>query len=217
MTDDRNGEETDRGDYGALLDAVKREIAGSRGRVALLTTDAELIRQYWRIGRHLLDRQPDEEWGRRIAPRLSADLRAAFPEAMGYSRTNLLYMRAFAAAWPDSVPRTGRPIPWGHHIVLLDMLDTRSTREFYARRTAEEGWARGVLITMIKGRLHLRLGRSPRGAGRSAPSADCRSLQRAPSEPGEPAELAELAEPAELGEPGRSAGAHAPRENSRRG
>ncbi|MGC5011507.1 DUF1016 N-terminal domain-containing protein [Streptosporangium sp. DT93] len=217
MTDDRNGEETGRGDYGALLDAVKREIAGSRGRVALLTTDAELIRQYWRIGRHLLDRQPDDDWGRQVAPRLSADLRVAFPEAMGYSRTNLLYMRAFAAAWPDAVPRTGRPIPWGHHIVLLDMLDTRSTREFYARRTAEEGWARGVLITMIKGRLHLRLGRSPRGGGRGAPSADCRSLQRGPSEPRSPGPLGPSGPEGEMPGPGKSAGAHARRENSRRG
>lgn len=33
---------------------------------------------------------------------LAGDLRAAFPEMKGFSRTNLLYMRAFAAAWPDT-------------------------------------------------------------------------------------------------------------------
>jgi len=183
MSDDRNGEGVDQGEYAVLLDAVKREIIGSRGRVALLTTDTELIRQYWRIGRHILDRQVDDDWGRRVVPRLSTDLRGAFPEAMGYSRTNLLYMRAFAAAWPDSIPRTARPIPWGHHIVLLDMLDNRATREFYARKTADEGWARGVLITMIKGRLHLRVRHSPPGSVRTPPSPDRRAPQRAPGEP----------------------------------
>lgn len=176
MGDDRNDMKAGPGDYGALLDAVKREIMGSRGRVALLTTDAALIRQYWRIGRHILEQRTDEEWNRKAVARLSADLRGAFPEAIGYSRTNLLYMRAFAAAWPDSVPQTRRPIPWGHHIVLLDMLDSRTTREFYARKTADEGWARGVLITMIKGRLHLRIRHSPTGA-RTSHSPD-RGLPR---------------------------------------
>ncbi|MFF3438903.1 DUF1016 N-terminal domain-containing protein [Streptosporangium sp. NPDC002721] len=209
MSDDRNGEGADRGEYEALLDAVKREIIGSRGRVALLTTDTELIRQYWRIGRHILDRQPDDEWGRRAVPRLSADLRGAFPEAIGYSRTNLLYMRAFAAAWPDSVPQTARPIPWGHHIVLLDMLDSRATREFYARKTADEGWARGVLITMIKGRLHLRIRRSPSGPARTPPSPDCRASQRAAGEP----RFAGLVDDGPRH--GRSAGAAALSENSR--
>ncbi|GAA4199924.1 hypothetical protein GCM10022252_52410 [Streptosporangium oxazolinicum] len=183
MSDDRNGEGADQSEYAALLDAVKREIIGSRGRVALLTTDTELIRQYWRIGRHILDRQPDDDWGRRAVPRLSADLRGAFPEAMGYSRTNLLYMRTFAAAWPDSIPRTGRPIPWGHHIVLLDMLDSRTTREFYARKTADEGWARGVLITMIKGRLHLRIRHSSPGPARAPLPPDRRAPQRPAGEP----------------------------------
>ncbi|GAA0851171.1 DUF1016 N-terminal domain-containing protein [Streptosporangium amethystogenes subsp. fukuiense] len=204
MSDDRNGEEAGRGDYGSLLDAVKREITGSRGRVALLTTDAELIRQYWRIGRHILERQTDDDWGRKAVPRLSIDLRGAFPEAMGYSRTNLLYMRAFAAAWPDSVPQTGRPIPWGHHIVLLDMLDNRATREFYARKTADEGWARGVLITMIKGRLHLRIRHSPPGPARTSPAPDCRSVQR---------EFAGLLD--EGPRHGRNAGAPALSENAR--
>jgi len=32
---------------------------------------------------------------------VSADLRAAFPEIKGFSRSNLKYMRAFAEAWPD--------------------------------------------------------------------------------------------------------------------
>ncbi|MEU0481073.1 DUF1016 N-terminal domain-containing protein [Streptosporangium sp. NPDC006013] len=204
MSDDRNGEEAGRGDYGSLLDAVKREITGSRGRVALLTTDAELIRQYWRIGRHILERQTDDDWGRKAVPRLSIDLRGAFPEAMGYSRTNLLYMRAFAAAWPESVPQTGRPIPWGHHIVLLDMLDSRTTREFYARKTADEGWARGVLITMIKGRLHLRIRHSPPGPARVSPVPDCRSAQR---------EFAGLLD--EGPRHGRNAGAPALSENAR--
>ncbi|GAA2854200.1 hypothetical protein GCM10010517_12220 [Streptosporangium fragile] len=210
MTDRSNGTGAGDGDYGALLDAVKREITRSRVRGAALAADVELIRQYWRIGRLILHRQPDDQWGRMAVPRLSADLRGAFPEAVGYSRTNLRYMRAFAAAWPDGVPPTGRPIPWGHHIVLLDMLDNRATREFYARKTADEGWTRGVLITMIKGRLHLRIRHAPHRMSRMSPS-DRRSVQRLVRESRFPGLTGEDA----LHEGG--AGAPALSENSRRG
>lgn len=40
--------------------------------------------------------------------RLARDLRQAFPQMGGFSRTNLLYMRAFAEAWLDTThPSTG--------------------------------------------------------------------------------------------------------------
>jgi predicted nuclease of restriction endonuclease-like (RecB) superfamily len=192
MSDHRNGTDGDPVGYGDLLDAVIREITGSRAR-AVLAADAELIRQYWRIGRHLLDRQPDDDWTAVVVPRLSADLRTAFPEASAYSRTNLLYMRAFAAAWPECVPATGRPLPWGHHVVLLDMPGDRTTREFYACKAADEGWTRGVLITMIKGRFHLRAGHCAHDVLRAAPQADRRSVHRMIRDPHSPGLLDETA------------------------
>ncbi len=42
----------------------------------------------------------------------------------GSSRTNLLYMRAFAEAWRDEaiVQQVAGQIPWFHNCVLLDKL-----------------------------------------------------------------------------------------------
>jgi len=39
----------------------------------------------------------------------------------GFPSANLLYMRAFAEAWPDSaiVQQAVGQLPWGHSIVLL--------------------------------------------------------------------------------------------------
>lgn len=34
--------------------------------------------------------------------RLAHDLRAAFPDMKGFSRANLMSMRAFAEAWPEA-------------------------------------------------------------------------------------------------------------------
>jgi hypothetical protein len=46
----------------------------------------------------------------------------------GPSRSNLFYMRGFAAAWPD--PIVQQPVgqlPWGHITVLLDKAETPRT------------------------------------------------------------------------------------------
>ena len=40
--------------------------------------------------------------GAKVVDRLSADLRREFPEMKGFSRANLLYMRALAESWPDA-------------------------------------------------------------------------------------------------------------------
>lgn len=65
----------------------------------------------------------------------------------GLSRTNLMYMRAFAEAYPDEqiVLRSVGQIPWGHTQTLLDKLKTEETRLWYAHKTLENGWSRSIL------------------------------------------------------------------------
>jgi hypothetical protein len=49
----------------------------------------------------------------------------------GFSRSNLLYMRAFAEAWPDLnviVQRFVGQLPWGQNITLLTKLKTPEER-----------------------------------------------------------------------------------------
>jgi hypothetical protein len=53
---------------------------------------------YLQIGRDILARQAEQGWGAKVIDRLAHDLRNAFPEMKGFSRTNLIYMRAFAEA-----------------------------------------------------------------------------------------------------------------------
>lgn len=69
-----------------------------------------------------------------VIERLAQDLRAAFPEMKGFSRANLMYMRAFAEAWPDAaiVQQAVGQLPWGHNLVLLDKLPGPETRRWYA-------------------------------------------------------------------------------------
>lgn len=56
---------------------------------------------YWEIGNIILQQQKEAGWGAKVIDRLSADLRAEFPDFKGLSVRNLRYMRTFAEAWPD--------------------------------------------------------------------------------------------------------------------
>jgi len=149
-------------DYEELLADIKSRLHLARTR-AVHAANAELIGAYWYIGKEILRRQ--EEGGNRrgrggpkIVQRLSADLRAAFPDMRGFSVNNLLRMRKFATAWPEErmLPHGVGALPWGHISVLLDKLDDRRTRDWYADRAGQ--WTRTVLELNIHTRLHEREG-----------------------------------------------------------
>jgi predicted nuclease of restriction endonuclease-like (RecB) superfamily len=145
-------------DYTALLDELKSEVRRAQIR-AHRQVNTELLRLYWRIGKAILDRQDAEGWGAKVIDRLAADLRAEFPDMSGLSRSNLHYMRKFAASWAlDAiVQQPAGQLPWAHLMVLLDQVSEPATRDWYAKRAVAEGWSRGVLIDRIKGQLHLRV------------------------------------------------------------
>lgn len=82
-------------------------------RVAL-AVNRELVLLYWQIGREILQRQQMEGWGGKVIQRLAQDLKREFPDVKGFSRSNLMYTRAFAEAWPDDaiVQQAAGQIPW---------------------------------------------------------------------------------------------------------
>jgi predicted nuclease of restriction endonuclease-like (RecB) superfamily len=119
-----------------------------------------LISLYWQIGHDILIRQAQQGWGAKVIERLSGDLRAAFPEMKGFSRANLMYMRAFAEAWPDAaiVQQVVEQLPWGHNLVLLTRLKDTQQRLAYAQSAMTHGWSRKVLNIHIETRLLERTG-----------------------------------------------------------
>jgi predicted nuclease of restriction endonuclease-like (RecB) superfamily len=114
-----------------------------------------LVDLYWKIGRDILAQQATQGWGAKVIERLAHDLRTAFPEMKGFSRANLMYMRAFAEAWPDEeiVQQAVGQLPWGHNLVLLSKLKTAQLRLAYAQRAIEQGWSRNALNIHIETRL----------------------------------------------------------------
>jgi predicted nuclease of restriction endonuclease-like (RecB) superfamily len=147
--------------YAALLGELKARVRAAR-TTALRTVNTQLIELYWSIGRTILERQAIDGWGSGVMGRLADDLRAEFPEMRGLSRSNLFYMRGFAAAWPDSiVQQPVGQLPWGHITVLLDKLDAPTHRAWYASTAVEHGWSRNVLMNMIMNKTLERTGVAP--------------------------------------------------------
>jgi predicted nuclease of restriction endonuclease-like (RecB) superfamily len=154
--------------YVSWLAELKTRIRETRLRTAL-AVNSELIGLYWRIGRDILERQARDGWGAKVVDRLAVDLRVEFPESRGFSRANLLYMRAFAETWPDAaiVQRVVGQLPWGQNIELLGVKDP-AARLWYAQAAQEHGWSRPVLAIQIDTKAHARQGQAVTNfAGRS--------------------------------------------------
>ncbi|MGA1861042.1 PDDEXK nuclease domain-containing protein [Azospirillum sp. 11R-A] len=157
--------------YAEWAESIKARVQAAQTRAALAAT-RELIVLYWEIGQEILDRQERQGWGAKVIERLAADLRTAFPTMKGFSRTNLLYMRSFAAGWPDReiVPQLAGRLPWGHNRVLLDKVGDADARRWYAAAAIEHGWSRDMLVHRIEHRLRERLGSAPNNFGVTLPS-----------------------------------------------
>jgi predicted nuclease of restriction endonuclease-like (RecB) superfamily len=170
--------------YRELLEDLKRTVAVARWR-AQRTVNTELATLYWQLGDSILRRQEAEGWGTRVIDRLATDLREAFPGMTGLSRSNMFYMRAFAAAWPEAavVQQAVGQLPWGHITVLLDKLTDPAQRDWYATAAVRDGWSRNVLLNMIMSGLHSRAGVAPSNFPAQLPAADSELAQQLTRDP----------------------------------
>jgi predicted nuclease of restriction endonuclease-like (RecB) superfamily len=119
-------------DYDEFLRALKERIRTAQIR-ATLSVNRELVLLYWHIGQEILLRQEQEGWGAKIIERLASDLKRDFPQMKGLSRSNLMYMRAFAAAYPDEaiVQEALGQITWYHNITLIEKVKAQEERLWY--------------------------------------------------------------------------------------
>ena len=171
-------------DYAALPGEIKERIRTERVRVVLAANEA-MVLLYWDIGKAILARQEREGWGARTIDRLSHDLREAFPDMRGFSPRNLVYMRAFAAAWPEReiVQHTVAQIPWRSNLALLHKLDLPETRIWYARKAIDQGWSREILELQIRARLYERQGSAVTNFPRTLPPSDSNLATQAFKDP----------------------------------
>lgn len=155
---------------------------------AAVSVNEELLKFYWSLGRDIVERQDENKYGRGFFNTLSRDLKAAMPDAKGFSPRNLYYIREFYRMYNrilpqfdaispvqnltqaggkdivSNLPQLGANLfrlPWGHHKLLIDRYSAQpQIAFFYAKEAAEKGWSRAVLDHMLDTGLHLRKGKA---------------------------------------------------------
>lgn len=170
--------------YAPLLADLKARVRAAQVR-AVLSVNREMVLLYWNIGRDILRCQHREGWGAKVVERLAGDLRAEFPEMHGFSRANLLSMRAFAEAYVDEsiVQQLVGQLPWGHNVLLLAKVKNAEQRLWYAQQTLEHGWSRAVLAVQIETDAHSRQGKALTNFKQTLPPPQSDLAQQALKDP----------------------------------
>ena len=130
--------------YEAWIRSIKERIQRARVKASMLVNSEQTL-LYWDIGHEILEKQENEGWGSKVVERMSADLKAAFPDMKGWSRSSLMYMRQFAAAWKrnEIVQAPLGQLPWYHHLALLEFYMTAVDRQV---KSEIDGKTIGILL-----------------------------------------------------------------------
>jgi len=170
--------------YNDFLRDLKERIRSAQMR-AILAVNSELVLLYWQIGREILTRQQQQGWGAKVVTQLAKDLQQEFTQMKGFSRTNLLYMRAFAEAYPDEqfVQQAAGQIPWFHNCTILDKVKDPTERLWYIQQTIEHGWSRNVLVHQISTGLYHRQGKAVTNFDRTLPLPQSELVQQIVKDP----------------------------------
>lgn len=143
-------------EYKHLFVEIKTKIQTSRLQAAL-AVNREVIQLYWFIGKRIIEKQSTTNWGDKLLETLSNDLRQAFPETYGFSKTNLKYMRIFANLYPDGFgQQLVDQLPWGHIMLLIQRVKEVIARNWYIKQAIENSWSRYMLEDQIKQDLYKR-------------------------------------------------------------
>lgn len=143
--------------YNDFINQVKNEIKQSQSN-AILSVNRELLLLYWKVGKRILDNINHSDWGSKIIPKLSKELKESFPDLKGFSERNLKYMRRLAEEYPDYefVQQVVAQLSWSHNLVLLDRIKQSNQRHWYMKHCIENQWSRNVLVHQIESNLYER-------------------------------------------------------------
>lgn len=118
---------------------------------ALKTVNKQLISLYWDIGKMIVEKQNQFNWGKSIVENLSLELQNEFPGIKGFSGRNIWYMRNFYLNYNNSkLQPLVAEIAWAHNVIIMEKCKDNNEREFYIKMTKKFGWSKNVLIHQIE-------------------------------------------------------------------
>ena len=79
-------------EYKQWLTDLKFRIRNSQIKAAL-KVNTELINLYWELGKEIVSKQEQSQWGDGLIKQLSSDLQQEFPNMKGFSISNIKYIK----------------------------------------------------------------------------------------------------------------------------
>lgn len=89
-------------EYAQWIGEVKERFRNTQIKAAVKINSEQLIFN-WHLGRDLVVRKAEEQWGNGVVEQLSLDLRSEFPGAKGFGTTNLWYMKKWYLFYSESL------------------------------------------------------------------------------------------------------------------
>jgi predicted nuclease of restriction endonuclease-like (RecB) superfamily len=87
--------------YISWIAELKAKISTAQIKAAL-SVNEQMIMLYWDIGKSIVEKQQEHNWGSKIVDQMAKDLKRELPDTNGFSRTNLFAMRKFYLFYKDS-------------------------------------------------------------------------------------------------------------------
>ena len=90
-------------DYANWIAEVKHRYRSAQVKAAV-KVNAEKLLFNWQLGRDLVQKKAEERWGAGVVEQVSLDLKREFPDAEGFSASNLWYMKKWYVFYTNQVP-----------------------------------------------------------------------------------------------------------------
>jgi len=146
-----------------------------------IRVNSGMLEFYWSLAQDLVKQKAEEKWGAGVVNQISLDLKAEFPEAKGFSTTNLWNMKKWYLFYAEKLqqvvgvlemPKNFALIPWGQHIAIFTKSETVDEALFYINKTIENNWSRAVLVHQMETGLYQSLGKSVNNFGLTIPETE---------------------------------------------
>ena len=173
----RDGMTADK-DYIEWLSDVKTRFRQCQIK-ASIRVNTTMLEFYWSIGRDLVALRAEERWGAGVVKQFALDMRQAFPDATGFSHTNVKYMKQWYTFYFEQftkshqvggqfkkeekgqrfvgqleMPEALGQVPWKHHVYIVSKCQTLEEAFFYINKITTEGWSRSFLEHQLASNLY---------------------------------------------------------------
>ena len=145
-------------EYKDFIESVKSKIQSSQIKAAV-RVNVEFLKLYWELAQNIVEKQQHTSWGDGFIEQISKDLKDAFPNMKGFSRSNLLYMKKWYLFFSDGrqgvtqIDENGKSqqavgelkkvqqvvaqifqIPWGHNIAIISKIKNHEEALYYVNQ-----------------------------------------------------------------------------------